>query len=406
MSPDGPLKGVRVLDFTHVLGGPFTTMLLGDLGAEVVKIEPPGRGDSTRLSGPPFQKGESAYFMCVNRNKKSICVDLKKEEGRELIRRMVKHFDVVVESFRPRVMVKLGLHYEEMKKIKPDLIYASLSAFGSQGPYREKPGFEFIVQSLTGLVSVTTEPGRPPSKIQIQVVDLCAGMFLTLAVLGALYHRKGTGQGQKVEVSLLESTVAMLANLAGIYFMTGKVPLGMRTRNPQVMPSQAFRTKDSYVALVTQPQHWEKFCQALDKPEWINDPDLSSGAYRVAHYDEVEALIEGVISTRSTGEWLERFEKYEIAAGPINTVEEFFQHPLVEALRLVHTVEHPRAGQVKLLRQPWNLTTTPGGVRLPPPVLGQHTFEVLAEMGLSHGQQESLKRKGVIYGVEKDPSRR
>lgn len=396
MSRNGPLHGIRILDFTHVLGGPFATMLLGDMGAEVVKVEPLGRGDSTRLSGPPFQEGESAYFMCVNRNKRSICVNLKKEEGKQLIKRMVKDFDVLVECFRPRVMEKLGLGYEEMKAIRPDLIYASLNAFGSKSPYRDKPGFEFIIQSLTGLVDVTTEPGRKPSKIQIQIVDLCAGMFLAMTVMGAIYHRKVSGQGQRVEVSLLEATVAMMANLAGIYFMTGKVPIGQGTRNPQVMPSQGFQTKDSYIAVVTQPQHWEKFCKAMGKPEWIDDPNLSNAAYRVEHYDEVEALFEKVTTTRTTKEWLERFAEHEIAAGPINKVEEFFEEPIAEALGLVTQIDHPKAGKIKLLRQPWTMDGTPGGIRIPPPVLGQHTAQVLGEAGLSPAEIESLESQGVI----------
>lgn len=253
MYPTGSLEGIRILDFTQVLSGPFTTMLLGDLGAEVIKVEMPGIGDSLRASGPPFQKGESAYFFCCNRNKKSISVDLKKKEGVELIRRLIKDFDVLVENFRPGVMDRLGLGYEEMKKIKPDLIYGSLSAFGDKGPYRDKPGFELIVQGISGLVSVTTEPGCKPAKIQPQIVDLSSGLFLAFAILGALYHKQRTGEGQKVGTSLLESAVAMMANLVGIYFMGAKIPVGMRTRNPQIMPSEAFETRDSYINIVCIP---------------------------------------------------------------------------------------------------------------------------------------------------------
>jgi crotonobetainyl-CoA:carnitine CoA-transferase CaiB-like acyl-CoA transferase len=336
----------------------------------------------------------------VNRNKKSVCLDLKKEEGKALVRRMVSHVDVVVESFRPRVMDKLGLGYDELKKIRPDLIFASLSAFGTGAAFREKPGFELILQGMTGLVNVTTEPGRRPSKIQVQMVDLCAGMFLAIAIQAALYHRKETGRGQRVDTSLAEATAAMLANLAGIYFMTGKVPVGIGSRNPQVMPSQVFRTKDSYVAVVTQPQHWERFCKAIEKPEWISDPDLRSNAYRVANYDEVEAKIEEVLSIRTTREWLERFEKHEIASGPINSVEEFFEEPLAQDLGLVVTADHPRAGKISLLKQPWNLQLSPGGVRLPPPLLGQHTQEILHDFGLCREEIESLVGQGVVFGSE------
>jgi crotonobetainyl-CoA:carnitine CoA-transferase CaiB-like acyl-CoA transferase len=393
----GPLEGVRILDFGHLLSAPFATMILADLGAEIIKVEIPGRGDSTRLSGPPFQKGMSAYFICVNRNKKSVCIDLKKKEGIEVAKRLVKDCDVLVESFRPRVMKGLGLSYESIKKIKPDIVYASLSAFGAKGLYKEKPGFEFIIQGLTGLVSIQTEPGRRPFKIQIQLVDLCAGMFLAHAILGALYHRRQTGKGQRVEVSLLESTTAMLAHLAGIYFMTGKVPVGLATRNPVVMPSQGFKTKDSHMAVVTQPQHWERFCKALGKPEWIKDANLSKGSYRVEHYSKVEKMIEEVTTTRTTKDWLKRFDAEEVAAGPINTVEQWFSDPQVKVLDIVKTVNHAKVGKIKVLKQPWNLSATPGGIRLPPPVLGEHTDQVLRERGFSGEEIGALKEKKIIY---------
>ena len=394
----GPLEGIEVLDFTHVLAGPHATMILGDLGAEIIKIEVPGKGDSTRLSGPPFQAGESAYFFIVNRNKKSVCVDLKKKEGVELMRDLVKDCDILVESFRPGVMDKLGLGFEAMKKIKPDLIYASLSAFGNEGPYKNRPGFELINQGLTGLVDITTEPGRRPTKIQIQMVDLCAGMFLATAILAALHHREKTGQGQKVETSLLQSTIAMLANLAGIYFMTGKVPKGLGSRNPQMMPSQAFETKDSYVVVVTQPPHWERFSNALGKPEWVTDEKLKEASYRVSHYDQMEKMIEEVTRTKTTKEWVKIFDEYQVAAGPINTVEELFQDPQVKFLEVVETMDHPKAGPIKLLKQPWKLSATPGGIKTPPPVLGEHTKEVLMEKGLSMEVIKELEKKGIISG--------
>ena len=398
MYQPGPLEGIKVLDFTHVLAGPFTTMLLGDLGAEIIKIEIPGRGDSTRLSGPPFKNGESAYFISHNRNKKSISIDLKKKEGVDIAKRLVKDSDILVESFRTGVMDRLGLGYEEMKELRSDLIYASLNAFGNKGPYKYKPGFELIVQSLTGLINVQTEPDRRPFKIQIQVVDLASGMFLTIAIISALYHRQRTGLGQKVETSLLESTITMMANLTGIYFMAGKVPTNMGTKNPQVMPSQAFRTKDSYVAVVTQAQHWEKFCKALDKPEWIKDEKLSDGKYRVDHYDEMERLIEEVTAMKSTKEWVKIFGEYQVAAGPVNTIEEMFGDPQVKALEIIKSMHHRIAGNIKLVSPPWKLSGSPGGIKLPPPTLGEHTTEVLKGSGFSPEEIESLKKRGIVYG--------
>jgi crotonobetainyl-CoA:carnitine CoA-transferase CaiB-like acyl-CoA transferase len=295
-------------------------------------------------------------------------------------------------------MARLGLGYEEMKKIKPDLIYSSLTAFGDKGPYRDKPGFELIVQGIIGLVSVTTEPGCKPAKIQPQIVDLSSGIFLAFAILGALYHKQRTGEGQRIETSLLESAVAMMANLAGIHLMGAKVPAGMRTRNPQVMPSQAFKTRDSYVNVVCPPIHWERFCAALGKEEWATDPNLSQPSYRIEHYDEMEIMVEEVTTTKTMREWLEIFEKHQVAAGPINTVEELFQDPQFKCLNMVATMNHPRAGQIQLLSQPWKMSATPGGMKLPPPMLGEHTTQCLIESGFTLEEIDDLKEKKVIYG--------
>jgi len=397
MGLPGPLTGIRVLDFTHVLAGPFATMLLGDLGAEIIKIEKPGTGDSVRLSGPPFKNGESAYFVGHNRNKKSVCLDLKTQEGVDLIKRLIREFDVVVENFRPGVMERLGLGYEELRRLRPDLVYGAINAFGDEGPYKDKPGFELIVQALTGLVSVNTEPGRKPFKYQIQVVDLCAGNFLALAIVAALFHRQRTGRGQKVQTSLLSSTMAMMANLAGLYFFTGRVPKGMFTKNPQAMPSQCFQTRDSHIAVVTQPQHWAKFCEALGRREWARDPDLSDVRYRITNYDQVESKIEEVTRTKTTAEWLSIFNDNDVAAAPMNDVEDVFSDPQVKALGIVKKVTHKTAGELELLSPPWQFSESAGGIETPPPVLGEHTSSVLAQLGLSELEIESLKEQQVIF---------
>ena len=390
----GPLSGIRVLDFTHVLSGPYGSALLGDLGADIIKVESPS-GDVTRLSGPPFQNGESAYFLCVNRNKRSISIDLKKPEAKDIIVRMVKKCDVFIENLRPGVMDRLGFGYDDMIKIKPDLIYSSLTAFGKTGPYSGKPGFELIIQALTGLIDITTPPGGAPAKIQIQVVDLCAGIFQAFGTLAALYHKLSTGKGQRVETSLLEATIAMLANLAGIYFMTGKVPTGMGSRNPQAFPSQVFKSKDGNFAMVG---HWDRFCHAIEKPEWITDPNFGNNAYRVAHYEEMVAMVESVTTQKTTREWLPIFEKHEVAAGPINTMEEAFEDPGVLATGIVKTMDHATAGSIKILDQPWHLSDTPGGLRIPPPSFGQHTSEILLEYGYSREGIEQFKAQEVVFG--------
>ncbi|BEQ16018.1 CaiB/BaiF CoA transferase family protein [Desulfoferula mesophila] len=395
VASNGPLHGIKVLDFAHVLSAPYTTMLLGDLGAEVLKVEKPGMGDGLRNS-PPLQKGESSYYFCANRNKKCIAVDLKRPDGVELIKGMMGEFDVLVENFRPGVMDRLGLGYEAAKAIRPDVIYASLNAFGEHGPYRDKPGFELIVQALTGVVSVTSPEGGPPAKVQIQMVDLCGGMFLCIAILGALFHRQRTGEGQRVNTSLYEATVAMMTNLVGIALMGAKVPTGMRTRNPQLFPSQAFKTSDGHIAVVCTPDHWSRFCGALGKEEWIKHPQYGNVRWRVENYDQMEQLVEQVTITKSTEQWRQLLEAAQVACGPLNRVEDMFADPQFKALDLVTEMMHTVAGKIKILRPPFSLSQTPARVRLPPPALGEHTRQVLEEMGLSQEQIERLVDEGIV----------
>ena len=396
MSNAGPLQGIKIIDCTHILSGAFASTLLGDLGAEVIKVERLGVGDPIRSSGPPFQKGEGAYFFSVNRNKKSICVDLKNPAGIKIIHKLVSQSDVFMENFRPGVMERLGLGYDALKAINPDLIYSSLTAFGRKGPYKDKPGFELIIQSLTGLVDVTSPPDGSPAKIQVQLVDLCAGMILAYSTLAALYHKLNGGKGQRVETSLLESTLAMLANLAGIYFMTGSVPTGLGTRNPQAMPSQSLKTKDSYVSVVTASNHWKRFCEALGHPEWSENEHYNQATYRVEHYEEIEAMIQTVTETKTTAEWLDIFEQHEVAAAPINTIEQAFEDPGILATDMVRTLEHPTAGPIKILNKPWQMSESQGGEPLPPPPLGWHTDDVLQEAGFKADEIEQFKKEGIV----------
>lgn len=398
MSMKGPLDGVKVLDFTHVLAGSYGTMVLGDLGAEIIKIEKYGSGDPLRNT-PPLKNGQSAYFFCSNRNKRGMALDLKKREGIELAKRLVKGCDVFSENFRPGVMDRLGLGYEDIKAVKPDIIYASLSAFGEIGPYKDKPGFELIIQSLAGLVSVTSEPDGAPAKVQPQVVDICGGMFMAIAILGALFHRQRTGEGQRVTTSLLEGLIALMTNFIYMHLLGAKVPLGLRTRNPMMFPSQSFKTKDGYISMVVVPAHWERLCKALGKPEWATDPRLSDVVYRVEHYDEMEKMVEGVMVTKDTAEWLEILEKHQVAAGRINTVEEMLVNPQVQALEVLKTMTHTMAGQVQIQNLPWQMSKTPGGVKLPPPALGEHSTVILEENGFSADEIERLITNGIIQTI-------
>jgi len=295
-------------------------------------------------------------------------------------------------------MDRLGLGYEALKRTNPQLIYASLTAFGRQGPYKDKPGFELIIQSLTGLVDVTSPPGGPPAKIQVQMVDLTAGMILAFATLAALYYKQISGKGQRVETSLLESTITMLANLAGIFLMSGKVPTGLGTRNPQAMPSQAFKANDSYVSVVLSSGHWGRFCNALGRPDWADHPAFKDPSYRVEHYGEMEAMIQSITVTKETAAWLHIFEKYEVAAAPINTVEQAFEDSGILATDMVKTMDHPIAGKIRVLDKVWHMSATPGGLKLPPPPLGWHTSEVLKAAGFEAEEIDGLKKAGVIGG--------
>lgn len=395
MKATGPLAGIRILDFTHVLSGPFGSALLGDLGADIIKIESPV-GDSTRGAIPPSQQGESSYFFCVNRNKRSLVLDLKKPKAVATVKRMVESCDVVMENFRPGVMERLGLGYDDLTQIKPDLVYASMSAFGRNGPYKDRPGYELIIQAMTGLIDITSPKEGPSSKIQIQVVDLCTGIFLALVTLAALYHRLDTGKGQRVYTSLLESTLAMTANLSAIYFMSGQVPTGMGSKNPQTVPSQVFKSKDSAFATVGP---WDRFCRALDKEEWITHPDWSQNRYRVEHYDEMEKMVESVTVTKTTAEWLKLLSDHDMPANCINTMEAALQDPGVIATNMIKTVEHSKAGSIQIMDKPWQMSETNGEIRYPPPSYGQHSSEILQEFGFSSEEIEILKQRDSVLGV-------
>jgi crotonobetainyl-CoA:carnitine CoA-transferase CaiB-like acyl-CoA transferase len=292
-------------------------------------------------------------------------------------------------------MDRLGIGYDDLTAIKPDLIYASLTAFGEKGPYKNRPGYELIVQALTGLIDITSPAGGPPAKIQIQIVDLCTGMFLAYATLAALYHKLDTGQGQRVNTSLLESTLAMTANLSAIYFMTGKVPSKMASRNPQTVPSQAFKTKDSYFAFVGP---WDRFCKAMGREDWATHPDYSQNQYRVEHYDETEKMVESLTTTRTTDEWLKIFSDHDLAANRINTMEEALEDPGVEATGMIKTVKHAKAGEIRILDKPWHLSSTPGEIRLAPPAFGEHSTEILKEFGFENTDIEGWKQKKVLFG--------
>ena len=394
----GPLDGIRVLDLTRVLAGPYCTMFLGDLGAEVVKVEQPGVGDDTRGWGPPFTGGESAYFLCVNRNKKSVTVDLKSKEGVALVRRFAEHADVLIENFRPGAMERLGLGEKDLRAANPRLIYASLSGFGADGPMSDAPGYDLIVQAWGGLMSITGPADGEPSKVGVAIIDLVAGLMLGKSIASALFAREKLGVGQKIDTSLLEAEVACLINVGSNYLVEGNIPRRWGNAHPSIVPYQSFKTVDGYLVIgVASEGIWRRFCQAIGRAEWADDSRFDKNSNRVENRSLLIGLLAEIFLDRSTDEWLKLLNSVGVPCAPVQTVDQVFQAPQVLHREMLVQVEHPTAGIVRMAGIPVKFSATPASVRLPPPLLGQHTEEVLASwLGMDGQEVAELKRKDVI----------
>jgi crotonobetainyl-CoA:carnitine CoA-transferase CaiB-like acyl-CoA transferase len=394
----GPLDGIRVLDLTRVLAGPYCTMFLGDLGAEVVKVEQPGVGDDTRGWGPPFTGGESAYFLCVNRNKKSVTVDLKSKEGVALLRRLAEHADVLIENFRPGAMERLGLGEKELRAINPKLIYASLSGFGADGPMSDAPGYDLIVQAWGGLMSITGPADGEPSKVGVAIIDLVAGLMLGKSIAAALFAREKLGVGQKIDTSLLEAEVACLINVGSNYLVEASIPRRWGNAHPSIVPYQSFKTADGYLVIgVASEGIWRRFCQAIGRAEWADDSRFEKNSNRVENRSLLIGLLAEIFLGRSTDEWLKLLNSAEVPCAPVQTVDQVFKAPQVLHREMLLQVEHPTAGIVRMAGIPVKFSATPASVRLPPPLLGQHNEEVLESwLGMNDKEISELKRKTVI----------
>jgi len=391
------LEGIKVLDLSRALAGPYCTMMLADMGAEVIKLEMPGRGDDSRSWGPPFVEGESAYFMSINRNKKSITLNMKSDKSTEIIHKLIKQSDVLVENFRPGAMERLGLGYEQVKAMKPRIVYCSISGFGQDGPYRMLPGFDQVLQGMGGLMSITGELGGPPIKVGVAIADISGGMFASNGILVALYNREKTGKGQMVDVSLLDSQVAWLTYRAGAYLASGEIPQPMGSGHPVIVPYQAFKAKDVFINIaVGNDQLWERFCKAVVLEKVMNDPKFATNAKRVENREEIVKIISDLIVTKDGEEWLKILTDAGVPCGPIYTVDKIFADPQVLHREMVKELDHPKAGKVKVTGIPIKLSDTPGEVEAAPPVLGQHTQEVLTELGYSDKDLEKLKQEKVI----------
>jgi formyl-CoA transferase len=394
----GALAGIRVLDLTRILAGPLCTMMLGDMGADVIKVEPPGSGDDTRSWGPPFAEGESAYYLGVNRNKRSITLNMAVKPGQEVLAGLIKKADVLVENFKVGTLEKWGFGNDWLQEHAPRLIRCSITGYGSTGPKAGLPGYDFILQAESGLMSITGEPGGTPMKYGVAIVDICTGMLACNSVLAALHARHATGRGQHVEVSLFDSGLAMLANVASNHLISGKNAGRFGNGHPNIVPYTAYPTRDDMIAVaVGNDGQFAKFAAVLGHAEWVQDPRFAKNPDRVGHREAIDALIGAVLQREGAEHWIERLTAAGIPCGRINSVAQALAAPHAIARGMVTAVEHPTAGRLRMLGIPFRFSATPAGIRRAPPLLGQHTAAVLRdELGLSDERLAALRKEKVI----------
>lgn len=374
------LQGVKVLDLTRVLAGPYATMILGDLGADIIKIEMPGKGDDSRNFGP-YLNDESAYFMSINRNKRSMTLNLKEEEGKKILLEMVKEADVIVENFRPGTMEKLGLGYDVLKEINPKIIYGAASGFGHSGPYSKRAAYDAVVQGMGGIMSITGQKDGVLTRVGPSIGDIAAGLFTAIGILTALVSRNETGKGQKVDVAMLDCQVALLENAIARYVVSKEVPKPMGNRHTSIVPFEPFETKDGEIIVAAgNDVLWSKFCDAIDKKELVNDERFVTNPLRNQNYEVLRDLIAEPIKYKTTKEWQDILDDIGVPNGPINTIDKVLEDPQVISREMIVEVEHPKAGKLKMPGIPIKMSDTPGEIRTAAPLLGQHTYEILNEM--------------------------
>ncbi|MCS5701706.1 MAG: CoA transferase, partial [Acidobacteria bacterium] len=394
----GPLDGLTVLDLTRVLSGPYCTMMLADMGARVIKIEHPERGDDTRGWGPPFVSGESTYFLSVNRNKESVTLDFKTPEGREVLDALIEHADVLVENFRPGTLDRLGLGYTDVRSRNPQLVYVSISGFGQTGPRRQEPGYDAAIQAEGGLMSITGDANGPGYRLGVAIADITAGMFAAYGTSLALFARQRSNQGQLVDVGMLDSVAALLTYQAGIHFATGGIPERLGNRHPTVVPYETFEATDGeFVLAVGNDALWRKFCIVAGLEEIVADPRFATNRARVQAYDELRPLLERVLRTRSRQTWIEDLTAAGVPCGDVRNIAQVLADPQLAAREMVTELEHIVAGKIRVLGIPTKLSETPGTVKNPPPALGEHTDKVLEELlDINQAERSRLRQLGAI----------
>lgn len=391
-----PLAGVRILDLTRVLAGPLGTMVLGDLGADVLKVERPGSGDDLRGWGPPWTgDGVAAYFVAVNRNKRSMTLDLKEARGRAILLRLVAGADVVVENFRPGTLEELGLGFDELKRANPRIVMASLTAYGSSGPYRDLPGYDIVIQAMGGMMSVTGEPDGRPMRVGVAVVDVLSGLYVAIAILAALRERDRTGSSQRVELSLLGVELASLVNVVHNYLIAGRLPSRLGNAHPSIVPYEVFASADGHLALaVATEQQWRRFCPAIGRPELGDDARFVTNAKRVAHRDDLMATLEPILAGRTTDEWIAVFRAADIPCGPVNSVDRILTDPHVVGSGLIRELAGTDT-PVEVVGSPLTFDSGPFPLR-PPPELGADTDTELTRLGFTAAEIAALRADGVV----------
>ncbi|WP_088011988.1 CaiB/BaiF CoA transferase family protein [Gottfriedia acidiceleris] len=392
----GALHGIKIIDLTRVLAGPFCTMILGDLGAEVIKIESISGGDETRGWGPPFLEGESAYYLCANRNKQGITLNLKSDKGKEVLKNLISEANVVVQNFKPGTLAKLGFSYEEMKEIKEDIILASISGFGSHGPNSSLPGYDYIIQAMSGLMSITGEKNAEPTKVGVAISDVLTGMFTCIGILAALQHRNRTGEGQEVDISLFDSQLAALVNVASNYLCSGAIPERLGNYHPNIVPYQVFSASDGEMVIaVGNDQQFNRFALLIEEPVLL-DELYRTNAGRLQYRKQIEGIISNKIKTKSKNEWKVLLDKNGIPNGPIYNVSEALQSEQAKSRDMVIEVNHPFINDLKLVGSPLKLSKTPIEVLRHPPLHGEHTEEVMSKLGYSQLEIDEMRLNKTI----------